>query len=187
MTNWLYTALPQARQHERSPDRNPAAAARSRTSATTSGALNTVTAPDSAGMTRSTSTSTSAGAGARRGWRSGVVLDRARVVHRVRSGGSSRRFPSRDRERPAWRRSPSGPFLDAVAPTANSMDQSRPTSGEPTPAPHSPVRLPLGLDHGGWHLWDSAYHGHMIATGPQRHSRHGQGAAPQDPSRRSAA
>ena len=35
-------------------------------------------------MTRNISTG--AGAGARRGWRSGVVLDRARVVHRVRSG-----------------------------------------------------------------------------------------------------
>ena len=59
-------------------------AARSRTLATTSSAPTTVTAPDSAGMTRNTSTS--AGAGARRGWRSGVVLDRARVVHRARSG-----------------------------------------------------------------------------------------------------
>ena len=36
------------------------------------------------------------------------------------------------------------------------------------------------LLNGGWHLWDSAYHGHMIATCPQRQSQHGQGADPHD-------
>ena len=172
---------------DRSPARmarNPAAAARSRTPATTSGAPTTVMSPDSAGMTRNISSGT--GAGARRGWRSGVVLDRARVVHRVRSGddrvashpatgsgrlGGVRRlgrsFDAVARRRIRWISHAQRPGTDSGAPFAG----------------------PLTAWAGSRRLaqWDSAYHGHMIATGPQRHSRHGQGADPQDSSRRSAA
>ena len=45
--------------------------------------------------------------------------------------------------------------------------------------------IPLGLDQGARTRRTRRIMGHMIATGPQRHSGRGQGAGPQDPSRRS--